>query len=466
MVRRESAKLLFIGSNPFAASFFSIMKDIQLIKIFIIVFFVVTIAIFIKLINLTVINAKSVDTLEISNKPRGIIYDSKMQPLTINIPAYTIYIDTQSVKLDGKAEKDINEGYDKIFGIIGITREKFNEYLKTKRRNIKLIQNLSLDSYNKMREVKNDYGIRSIYGIESYKRFYPYNDIFAHVIGYMNKTETEGYAGLEASYENILSAENDNPKDLILTWDRDIQTIVRNEVLKTVAEKSPQSATIIVSDVESGSIIANYSYPSFDPNNPFIYVKLPKKEQKLPRYLTIEELLEIFNSLEIKTNYDLRNRLILELMYATGVRVSELVNIKILDIDFTNNSIKVLGKGSKERIVYYNEVAKTYLEKYLKIYPSLNKKNLSFLFLNYKGDKLTTAGISYIINQVIKKISFDKHITPHMLRHSFATHLLNNGCSLATVQELLGHSSIGTTGIYTHVTNEIVRQEYLKAFKR
>ena len=201
-------------------------------------------------------------------------------------------------------------------------------------------------------------------------------------------------------------------------------------------------------------------------SNPFIYVKLPKKEQKLPRYLTIEELLEIFNSLEIKTNYDLRDRLILELMYATGVRVSELVNIKVLDIDFTNNSIKVLGKGSKERIVYYNEVAKTYLEKYLRIYPSLNKKNLSFLFLNYKGDKLTTAGISYIINQVIKKISFDKHITPHMLRHSFATHLLNNGCSLATVQELLGHSSIGTTGIYTHITLDHVKDVYYKCFRR
>ena len=201
-------------------------------------------------------------------------------------------------------------------------------------------------------------------------------------------------------------------------------------------------------------------------SNPFIYVKLPKKEQKLPRYLTIEELLEIFNSLEIKTNYDLRNRLILELMYATGVRVSELVNIKVLDIDFTNNSIKVLGKGSKERMVYYNEVARTYLEKYLKIYPSLNKKNLSFLFLNYKGDKLTTAGISYIINQVIKKIGFDNHITPHMLRHSFATHLLNNGCSLATVQELLGHSSIGTTGIYTHITLDHVKDVYYKCFKR
>ena len=200
--------------------------------------------------------------------------------------------------------------------------------------------------------------------------------------------------------------------------------------------------------------------------NPFIYVNLPKKEQKLPRYLTLSEMLSIFDKMEIKTNYDLRDRLILELMYATGVRVSEDINIKVYDIDFYNNSIKVLGKGSKERIVYYNEVVGDLLSKYMSIYDSLNKKNLEYLFLNQKGDKLTTKGISYIINQVIKKISFNKHITPHMLRHTFATHLLNNGCSVTTVQELLGHSSIGTTGIYTHVTFDHIKEVYYKTHPR
>ena len=273
------------------------MNDIRLIKIFIAVFFALTIAILIKLIDLAVVNAKSLDTLEISNKPRGIIYDSKMRPLTINIPAYTIYIDTQSVKSDGKEGTDINEGYDRVFGIIGINKERFNDYLKVKRRTIRLAQNLSLDSYNKIREIKNEYGIRSIYGVESYKRFYPYNDIFAHVIGYMNKTETEGYAGLEATYENILSTENDNPKDLILTLDRDIQTIVRNEVLKTVAEKSPQSATFIVSDVETGAIIANYSYPSFDPNSPFEYVNNERLDRSIMSTIYPGSTMKIFAEL-------------------------------------------------------------------------------------------------------------------------------------------------------------------------
>ena len=200
--------------------------------------------------------------------------------------------------------------------------------------------------------------------------------------------------------------------------------------------------------------------------NPFMYVTLPKKETKLPRYLTYNELLEIFNSLELITNYDLRDRLILELLYATGVRVSELINIKISDIDISNQSIKILGKGKKERIVYFNDVACNLLNKYFGIYNSLNKKNLDYLFLNKKGDKLTTAGISYILNKIIKKVCFNKHITPHMLRHSFATHLLNNGCDLLTVQELLGHSSISTTGIYTHVTLDHVKDVYYKAHPR
>ncbi len=200
--------------------------------------------------------------------------------------------------------------------------------------------------------------------------------------------------------------------------------------------------------------------------NPFNYVSLPKKETKLPRYLNYEELLEIFHSMEINNNYDLRNRLIIELLYATGVRVSELVNILIKDINFTNQSINVLGKGSKERIVYYNDVCKKILDEYLNIYDEINPKKVEYLFLNQKGNKLTTQGISYILNQVLKKISFQKHITPHMLRHSFATHLLNNGCDLLTVQELLGHSSISTTGIYTHVTLDHIKEVYYQTHPR
>lgn len=287
--------------------------------------------------------------------------------------------------------------------------------------------------------------------LENYLKYLKYNK------NYSDKTIINYKLDLE-DYFNYLNIEGMSYKDITYN---DLMPLFKHFETNKLSNKSIRR--------HISSLKGFYKYlvnNNITNSNPFIYVKLPKKEQKLPRYLTIEELLEIFNSLEIKTNYDLRNRLILELMYATGVRVSELINIKILNIDFTDNSIKVFGKGSKERIVYYNDIAKTYLEKYLKIYPSLNKKNLDFLFLNFKGDKLTPAGISYIINHVIKKISFNKHITPHMLRHSFATHLLNNGCSLITVQELLGHSSISTTGIYTHITLDHVKDVYYKCFRR
>ena len=298
MVRQESAKLLSsvqIRSPPH----FLIMNEIRIKKLylFLVCFVIVTIAILFRLFNLTVKDRKPLSSLDGLDKPRGIIYDSKMHPLTINIPAYTIYLDTESVALDGNEDTDINEAYTKIFSIIGITKEKFTDLLSTKRRTIRLAQNINLDSYKKIKEIKDKYTVRSIYGIESYKRFYPYKDVFAHVIGYMNRTETEGYAGLEATYEAILSSENDNPKDIVLTLDRDVQNIVRNEVLKTVAEKSPQSVTVIVSDVNTGAIIANYSYPSFDPNNPFVYVNNERMDRSIMSTIYPGSTMKIFAEL-------------------------------------------------------------------------------------------------------------------------------------------------------------------------
>ena len=275
------------------------MNEVRIKKLylFLVCFAIVTIAIFFRLFNLTVKDRKSITSLDGLDKPRGTIYDSKMRPLTINIPAYTIYLDTESVSLDGNENTDINEAYSQIFSIIGITKEKFTDLISTKRRTIRLAQNINLDSYKKIKEIKDKYTVKSIYGIESYKRFYPYEDVFAHVIGYMNRTETEGYAGLEATYESILSSENDNPKDIVLTLDIDIQTIVRNEVLKTVAERSPQSATVIVSDVNTGAVIANYSYPSFDPNNPFIYVNNERMDRSIMSTIYPGSTMKIFAEL-------------------------------------------------------------------------------------------------------------------------------------------------------------------------
>ena len=199
-------------------------------------------------------------------------------------------------------------------------------------------------------------------------------------------------------------------------------------------------------------------------DNPFSYVTLPKCEKKLPEYLNYHEMMEIFDIIDISNLLGLRNRLIMELLYATGIRVSELVNIKTSDIDIDNRSIKVLGKGDKERIVFFNEITRDILKKYLKESSEIRKSD--YLILNFYGKKITTRSIQIIMNKVIKETSIIKNVHPHMIRHTFATHLLNNGCDLLTVQELLGHASISTTGIYTHVTKEHIKEVYFHTHPR
>ena len=199
--------------------------------------------------------------------------------------------------------------------------------------------------------------------------------------------------------------------------------------------------------------------------NPFSLIKTPRKEKKLPRFFYYNELEEMFNSIDISSALGQRNRLILEVLYASGVRVSELVNIKLKDIN--DEEIKVLGKGNKERITRIGDYAREILDLYLSDgYKELNKKNSEFLFLNKDGGKLTTRGIRYILDEIIKNTNVKKKISPHMLRHSFATHLLNEGCDILSVQELLGHESLTATAIYTHVSTDRLKDVYFKTHPR
>lgn len=200
-------------------------------------------------------------------------------------------------------------------------------------------------------------------------------------------------------------------------------------------------------------------------SNPFSLVSLPKKERHLPRFFYYNELEEMFQVPKLNTALGQRDRLLLEMLYATGVRVSELVNIKVSDIN--GEEIKVLGKGTKERIVEFGDYAESILELYLNEgYKSLNVKKSEYLFLNNRGGKLTTRGVRYILDNIINKTTIDKKISPHMLRHTFATHLLNEGCDLLTVQELLGHESLTATSIYTHITNDRLKEVYFKCHPR
>lgn len=210
--------------------------------------------------------------------------------------------------------------------------------------------------------------------------------------------------------------------------------------------------------------LANNNYID---SNPFKLVSGLKKSKKLPRYFEYNELEELFNVSDLSTNIGQRDRLLLEMLYATGVRVGELVNIKVSDIDLGRRNILILGKGNKERYVTYGD----YCDEILKLYLNegrvlLNTKDSDYLFLNKNGGNLTERGVRFILDNLIDKTSINKKISPHMIRHSFATHLLNEGCDLLTVQKLLGHESIKATQIYTHVTTDRLKEVYYNSFPR
>lgn len=189
--------------------------------------------------------------------------------------------------------------------------------------------------------------------------------------------------------------------------------------------------------------------------NPAELLCLPKNEIKLPNYLTIIDLEKIY-----ELDLSLRDKLIVELLYSTGIRLSELVDIKISDINFYDKTIKVLGKGNKERYVLFGSVCSKLLKEYI------NNENRVYLLLNKNGNKLSERGVEYIIEKIFKSVNVHAKLTPHTLRHTFATHMLDNGCDLVTVQKLLGHSDLSTTSIYTHISNEHLRTTYLQTHPR
>ncbi len=201
--------------------------------------------------------------------------------------------------------------------------------------------------------------------------------------------------------------------------------------------------------------------------NIFKIIKNPKLEKKVPNYLNYEELRIILDSLNYQTDEGLLNRLLIELFYATGCRVSEIIAIKLEDIDRSNKKIRIMGKGSKERIVYYGEYAEEFLDKYLSnLRPRLANKENPYLFIDKKGKQFNINEMELRIKDIVKNLSLKSHVTPHTFRHTFATHLLNNGADIKTVQELLGHANLNTTGIYTHISNEELRKTYLNKFRR
>lgn len=210
-------------------------------------------------------------------------------------------------------------------------------------------------------------------------------------------------------------------------------------------------------------------------SNPFLLVVSPKKHDKLPEVLYESQIKELLEE-NSKREDDLKERdqALLELMYSSGLRCSEVINLKISDIEFSSRYMRVFGKGKKERMVPFSKSAKSWMLQYARKSRmdvlKENEKSLKeeYFFLNSKGNKLTERGLEYIFTEIIKKtglnLGFPLH--PHVLRHTFATHLLNKGADLRVIQELMGHESINTTSIYVHVSKEKVKKEYDKYFPK
>ena len=238
---------------------------------------------------------------------------------------------------------------------------------------------------------------------------------------------------------------------------------VKNYLYNNLSNKKSRSQARSISAIKS---YFNYLiFEGYIKKSPISDIESPKLEKKLPEVLTELEIEKLIKSFDMQQNFGQRNRTIIEVLYGTGIRVSELVNLKLSNIFFKENIIKIIGKGNKERFVPLGRIASNEIRKYLKIRNNsiIDSKFSDIVFLNRYGRGLTRSMIFKIISDSYKRIGLDKKISPHTLRHSFATHLLKNGADLRTIQIILGHESITTTEIYTHLDTYHL-DEVLKKF--
>ena len=239
------------------------------------------------------------------------------------------------------------------------------------------------------------------------------------------------------------------------------------EYLSYLYEKN-YSKTSIARNISTLRSFFKYLYnENIIKDNPLVLISNPKLDKKLPKVLNYQELENLLLTPDINTPIGLRDACILELLYSTGIRVNELTNIKINDINFTEKKILILGNGNQERYVLFGNLCLKKINDYLRNGRTyLDKDNNQYLFLNKKGKKISDRTIRTMIDTMCNKASIKMHISPHTLRHTFATHMLNEGADLKTVQELLGHENLSTTQIYTHVSNEYLRNIYLNTHPR
>lgn len=258
------------------------------------------------------------------------------------------------------------------------------------------------------------------------------------------------------SYQNVLiNFDKFIKKDFNYIEKKDIVAFIQNEKDNKCDRTVAHTLTVIrnfYKFLEREEIIKD---------NPTNFIELPKIKKSLPVVLSIEEVNQLLE-FPLKTPYDYRNKAMIELMYATGIRISEMINIKIEDINLFNGLVIIFGKGGKERIIPIGDYAIKYVEIYINEYRKLllKKKINNYLFLNSRGERISRQAFFKIVNAIALEVGINKHFSPHTLRHSFATHMLENGADLRSIQEFLGHSDISTTQIYTNISTKHKRENY------
>lgn len=280
------------------------------------------------------------------------------------------------------------------------------------------------------------------------------------------------------NYRNYLKYERNYSDNTVSAYINDLnkyEEFLKKNILESDAEDLEKYLKYIggmQSTTVAHKITAIKSYFNYNikrgivKSNPANKVSRPKLAKHLPAYLTEEEVSKLLD-VEIKSPYDFRNKTILELLYSSGIRISELVNIKTPNYDSEECLIRIMGKGSKERIIPLGDYAINIMNDYMNNYrPLINKKFTDYIFINNRGDRISRQFIFKVIKKEALKKGIKKEISPHTLRHTFATHLLKNGADLRIIQELLGHENISTTQIYTHVTNNKLKSDYETYFPK
>lgn len=264
------------------------------------------------------------------------------------------------------------------------------------------------------------------------------------------------------SDNTISSYQTDVIKMLEFLNNKEIKKITNDDIKKYMRSESSLASKSLARKMSALRTFFDFLIKKdYLRTSPMDGVEGPKIGKYLPDVLSIGEVDKLLN-IEPSDNFTFRNRCILELLYSSGLRISELIALKLPNIDIDNSIVKVMGKGSKERIVPLSDIATDYLNKYIKeIRPKMLKKTQTDdVFLNNHGKVLTRQAVFKMIKKRGEEIKLGKDVSPHTLRHSFATHMLQNGADIRFIQELLGHSDVATTEIYTHIVNDVLKKDY------